>query len=103
MNIELLATVILLLPVVDWAAVVVMFTLARTGRVAALHERLRTAFFGAIAASLGALLAVLVLTRTRIGPDAFTAILAVIVIAPSLPSLLWLVQWLRNGFRDGDG
>lgn len=100
MNVDLLVAAIVVLPAGDWLAVLVMWLVGRGRRIAALRERLRTAFVCSIAATVGAVLGWAYLTHNRLGPDVTLLALCAIVILPSLPSLAWLVQFAMGRFED---
>lgn len=94
-----IAFLLFLLPVPGWSATLILLAAAlRKPRIPALSERALAAVILSGAASLAAYLGSLRLTRTTVDPDIAVIILATICLAVSIPSLIWLVRFLRGDF-----
>lgn len=99
MVIDAVALVLFLMPVPGWGATLILLAAAtRKPRIAALTERAIAAVVLSGAASLVAFLGSARLAHRPVDPDEAVVILAVVCLAISVPSLIWLVRFLRGDF-----
>lgn len=102
MVIDAIAFLLFLLPVPGWVATLILLAAAmRKPRIAALTERAVAAVVLSGAASLVAFLGSARLARRPVDPDEAVIILAIVCLAISIPSLIWLVRFLRGDFGRG--
>jgi hypothetical protein len=105
---DLIAAVLVAIPLIDWACVyfltrVIRASKRRHGYVPAyLSIRRHTAFLIALSATGGAILGVSRLFREPLPPEIGLTILTIILILPSLANADWLVRALRGDFGGND-
>lgn len=108
---DLLTVAILVMPVIDWLAVVLLWRSYRRAQVVlgypptTLKERGQAATVIAIATTFTAFLAVNRMLHGPLPVELTVLILVFVVLLPSLANLLWLVRALRGDFdrSEGDG
>lgn len=104
MTLDIIALVLFFLPVPGWVATVILLAAAiRKPRIPALTERAFAAVVLSGAASLAAYLASTRLGLRQISPDVAVVLLVSICVAVSVPSVIWLVRFLRGDFGRTEG
>ena len=98
---RMLPAILIGLAVADWIAAVILVRGALRTRWVALQERAGTAVILAVLASGIAVLAVSRVTGLSLPAPVPQVILSAVLVLLSLPSLLWLIAYLRGRF-DGD-
>lgn len=99
MALDAIALLLFLLPVPGWVATLILVTAAlRKPRIPALSERAIAAVVLSGAASLVAFLGSARLARRPVDADVAVGLLAVACLLISVPSLIWLLRFLRGDF-----
>lgn len=98
--IDVLAVCLVLLAVVNVGSTVILVVAAFRHRWRALIERAIQAVILAVAALAAAYLGMARLHLVTVTPDVATVLLAGILVALSLPSLIWLIAFLTGRFDE---
>ena len=98
--IDVLAAILLVLPVFDWTVAIVLVYLAKTHPgILTLKERAVSAVALAIVASLAAVLAFVRFGVLDMANELAITIIAVCLVAVSVPAMIWLTLLLTGRFR----
>lgn len=100
---DVLAVILVLLPVVDWATALMLLAAAhRNPGITALSERAHTALLLALSATLAGTLGLVRLGEVYIPNDVAILLLGISLVLVSLPALYWLVLYLTGRFGGDD-
>lgn len=99
MSIEVWAWALVLLAIADWGATVSLIRAARQVREPALRERAIISIILSLAASGAAGLSLAFLAHFKLPEGLGTAILITVLLAISLPQLIWYAAFRRGHFR----
>jgi hypothetical protein len=102
--INISAVIAILLPIFNVYAAIKLFNLSRRyPEIIALKDRWQASFFLAISSVAGGLLGISRLSSIATGESLFPgftglAIILVVVLAPSIPNILWVIREKRHHF-----